>query len=442
MSTTLPVRATPPSASWSTAARAEAAVALAGLQHVGVMCATLAFPIVVGRQAGLAGEALATFVGTALLVLAVANLLQALRPPFGSGYLTPTSFTATYLGPSMLAAELGRLPLVFGMTFLAGCTEAAMSRFMDRLRAAVPVEFVGLIIFLVGLTNGVAGFRQLFGTDATNPDGSQIAVGAIALGAMIALQCLRSVTARLYAAAIGMVLGYAYAYAVGLVTAADLEAARQAPWIAVPALAAPQMSFDLALVLPFTVVAFAAAMKQMGFVYHAQRITHGARAELDHAAARRSVLADGTSSAAAGMLGGIGVNASASSAGLVAASGVTDRRALAYVAAVFALLAVMPGAAFLLASVPRGVVGAALIFTGAFVVTGGVKMMAERGLNQDMSLMLGLAVLASFAVELCPSIRAACPPVLSPLLSSPIVVGTIAAAALLVVQRLGAYGRS
>src|SRR4051812_34089911 len=226
VSTMLPVRAAPPSAAWPTAARAEAAVALAGLQHAGVMCATLAFPIVVGRQAGLAGEALAAFVGTALLVLAVANLLQALRPPVGSGYLTPTSFTATYLGPSMLAAEMGRLPLVFGMTFLAGCTEAAMSRFMDRLRAAVPVEFVGLIIFLVGLTNGVAGFRQLFGTDAANPDGGQIAVGAIALGAMIALQCLRSVTARLYAAAIGMVLGYACAYAAGLVTAADLEAAR------------------------------------------------------------------------------------------------------------------------------------------------------------------------------------------------------------------------
>jgi xanthine permease XanP len=115
---------------------------------------------------------------------------------------------------------------------------------------------------------------------------------------------------------------------------------------------------------------------------------------------------------------------------------------VAYVAAVFALLAMMPGAAFLLASVPRGVVGAALIFTGAFVVTGGVKMMAERGLNQDMSLVLGLAVLASFAVELCPSIRAVCPPALSPLLSSPIVVGTIAAAALLLVQRLGAARRS
>lgn len=442
MSNTLSPLAAAPSATSRGALRAEAGVALAGLQHAGVMCATLAFPIVVGRQAGLAGEALAGFVGMALLVLAAANLLQALRPPLGSGYLTPTSFTATYLGPSMLAAEMGRLPLVFGMTFLAGCAEGVMSRFMDRLRAAIPVEFVGLIIFLVGLTNGVAGFRQIFGTNAGSADAAQIAVGAVSLAAMIVLQCLRSVTARLYAAAIGMLLGYGCAYAAGLVTAADLQAARQVPWFALPAFAVPQMSFDAALVLPFTVIAFAAAMKQMGFVHHAQRITHGPHGDLDHAAARRSVLADGMGSATAGLLGGIGVNASASSAGLLAASGMTNRRVVGYVAAIFAVLALMPGAAFLLATFPPGVVGAALVFTGAFVVTGGVKMMSERGLSQDMALMLGIAILAGFAVELCPTIRAVAPAALQPLLSSPIVVGTITAALLLTIQRLGAFGRS
>ncbi|MBX9699083.1 MAG: hypothetical protein K2X74_06585 [Acetobacteraceae bacterium] len=265
-------RAAVPRVGWLAKARAEGTLALAGLQHVAVMCSTLAFPIVVGQQVGLRGEALAGFVATALLVLALANLLQALRPPVGSGYLTPTSFTATYLGPSLLAAEMGRLPLVFGMTFLAGCAEAAMSRVIDRLRSAIPVEFVGLIIFLVGLTNGLAGFRQMFGADAANPDIGQIALGAIALGAMIGLQCLPSVGARLYAAAIGMVLGYACALAAGLVAAAELEAAWEAPRFAVPSLAVPQLSFDAALVLPFAVVAFAAAMKQAGFVEHAQRM--------------------------------------------------------------------------------------------------------------------------------------------------------------------------
>ncbi len=421
-------------------ARAEAALALAGLEHAAVMCSTLAFPIVVGQQVGLRGEALAVFVATSLLVLALANLMQALRPPLGSGYLVPTSFTATYLGPSLLAAEMGRLPLVFGMTFLAGCAEAAMSRAMDRLRSAMPVEFVGLIIFLVGLTNGMAGFRQLFGSDEANPDMGQIAVGAIALGAMIGLQCLPAAAARLYAAAIGIVLGYACALAAGLVAVADLEAAWQAPWFAVPTLAVPQLSFDAALLLPFAVVALAAAMKQAGFVEHAQRVAQVGGVP-DAAAVRRSVLADGAGSATAGLLGGIGVNASASSAGLVAASGVTNRRVGAWVAAVFVLLALMPAAAFLLAAVPRGVIGAALIFTGAFVVTGGVKMMAERGLKQDMALTLGLAVLASLAVELCPTIRVICPRALAPLLSSPIVVGTITAAVILLAQRLAAVGR-
>jgi xanthine/uracil permease len=69
-------------------------------------------------------------------------------------------------------------------------------------------------------------------------------------------------------------------------------------------------------------------------------------------------------------------------------------------------------------------------------------MMSERGLSQDMALMLGIAILASFAVELCPAIRAFAPAAILPLLSSPIVVGTITAAALLLVQRLAAIGRA
>jgi xanthine/uracil permease len=119
----------------------------------------------------------------------------------------------------------------------------------------------------------------------------------------------------------------------------------------------------------------------------------------------------------------------------------TNRRVGVYVAAVFALLAVMPGAALLISSVPRDGVVAAFIFTGAFVLTSGVKMMSERGMDHDMALMLGLALLARFAVELCLAIRIVCSAVLLPLLSSPIVGRTLAAAAILILQRVSASRR-
>ena len=62
--------------------------------------------------------------GIACVGLAIGTLLQALpRGPVGSGFLAPPVFSAIYLAPSVLAAEKGGMPLVFGLTLLAGAVE-------------------------------------------------------------------------------------------------------------------------------------------------------------------------------------------------------------------------------------------------------------------------------------------------------------------------------
>ena len=58
--------------------------------------------------------------------LAISTVRQAqTRGPVGSGYLAPPVFSAIYIGPAALAAEVGGLPAVFGMTIFAGLVEMA-----------------------------------------------------------------------------------------------------------------------------------------------------------------------------------------------------------------------------------------------------------------------------------------------------------------------------
>src|SRR6185312_3926352 len=106
-------------------------------------------------------ELITNLLGAGMLVLGVATFLQALRiGPVGSGYMCPATFTATYLAPSLLAAKLGGLPLVFGMTMVAGTVETMLAPLLNRMRAIFPPEISGLVIFMIGLTAGIAALRS------------------------------------------------------------------------------------------------------------------------------------------------------------------------------------------------------------------------------------------------------------------------------------------
>jgi NCS2 family nucleobase:cation symporter-2 len=141
--------------------------ALNGLQHVGVIAINLVYPLLVFRAVGVPIDLIASLLSTGMIVLALATVLQATRlGPVGSGFMCPATFTATYLGPSLLAAKVGGLPLVFGMTIFAGLLESALSPLLNRLRAIFPPEVSSLVIFIIGLSGGIAGLRTLFGQDA------------------------------------------------------------------------------------------------------------------------------------------------------------------------------------------------------------------------------------------------------------------------------------
>ena len=98
-----------------------------GVQHVGLVAIFLVFPLLVFRVGALPEPLIANLLAIAMLVMGIGTLLQSVRVgPVGSGYLCPSTFTAAYLGPSLLAVKTGGLSLLFGMTIFAGVLEAAI----------------------------------------------------------------------------------------------------------------------------------------------------------------------------------------------------------------------------------------------------------------------------------------------------------------------------
>jgi xanthine permease XanP len=414
-------------------------VFVSAIQHVGVIAIFMVYPLIIGRQAGASAEQLSNILRMAMLVLAAAVLLQALpRGPVGSKLLAPSIFTGVYLGPSMLAAKLGGLPLVWGMTIFAGLVEITLSRVWTRLRTFIPSETAGLVVFLVGVIIGLAALRLLIGQSATHSiAGPNAAVAGLSLAVMIGLNIWNKGRLRLFCILIGMLVGYVAAAVVGMLTTNDFLAVLRQPLLALPKPSYLNWSFDVSMIVPFAVSGLAAAMSTTAVVTTYQRTTDADWVRPEMKSIRGGIFGDGIAVAIAGLLGTYGLTVSTANVGLVAATGVASRRIAFVVAAILVLAAFQPTLIGVLTIMPPPVMAAALLFTAVFIMIGGVQIISSRVLDSRRTLVIGMGMMAFFVVSVEPTTFAGAPGWAQPLVDSPLVLATLTALTLNLAFRLG-----
>jgi xanthine permease XanP len=408
-----------------------------GVQHVGLIAINLVFPLLVFRAAGTPLDLIGGLLSTGLVVLGIATFLQAYRlGPVGSGYMCPSTFTATYLAPSLVAAKIGGLPLVFGMTMFSGVLEGAIAPLLNRLRAIFPPEISGLVILLIGLSIGTSGLRLVLAPGAPPMSGAEWLVAAATLVTMVGLNVWGVGTLRMLCALIGLIVGYIAAGFAGLFATAFV-AVRDAGWIGLPLPAHLSWAFDASLIAPFAIASVAAALKAAGTIALCQRMNDADWVRPDMTSTTRGVLADGTATAIAGLFGAVGTNTSTPGVGLAAAIGVGSRPVAYAVAALFVLLAFFPKLTALLAIMPRAVMVPALLFTATFIIINGIQVISSRLLDARRSLIIGFSMVAGLSVDIFPGLSAATPKVLMPVVGSPLVFGTVIALVLNLLFRIG-----
>ncbi len=409
-----------------------------GIQHVGVVAINLVYPLLVFRTAGATPEFITSLLGAGMIILGLATFLQVSRlGPVGSGYMCPATFTATYLAPSLLAAKFGGLPLVFGMTIVGGLFETALAPLLNRLRAIFPPEVSGLVIFMIGLSGGIAGMRSLFGSTAAPVLPSEWIVGALTLATMIGLNVWGKGIVRMLCALIGLVVGYVAAAFAGLIDKSVFVVVDQAPWVGLPSFSHISWSFNAAMIAPFAIASVANAMKAVGTLTICQKINDANWVRPDMRSLRGGVLADGLSSVLAGAGGAVGINTSTPAVGLAAATGVTSRTVAFAIGTIFIILGFLPKLPAALGLMPRPVIVAALLFAVSFIMINGIQVISSRLLDARRTMVIGLSIVAGAAVEVFPSIAASVPPAIAPMIGSSLVLSTVTALFLNVLFRIG-----
>ena len=356
-----------------------------GLQLVSVLAIYLVLVVIVVREAGASEEAAQQAVSLGMIALGAGAVLQARwRGPVGSGYLAPPVLSAVYLHNSIMATKIGGLPLVYGMTMVAGGLEAVLSRLLLRFRRYFPPVVSGLIVLAVGIEPGLVGAEKLL---VAGPDVSaeyfraHLAIATLTVSVMVGLSIWAKGMLRLLCTLIGIVVGLVAAIAGGHIDHAAAARIWAAPIFAIPSLSNISCSFHSSLVVPFLFAGLAAGLRVIGVVITCQQLNDADWKRPEMRSIKGGVLADGLGCAVSGLIGGIGMSAAPSAVGITKATGATSRYIALAIGFWFAAFACFPKAAAMFLALPISVVGAGLVFTGSFMIVGGMNIITMQAID-------------------------------------------------------------
>jgi xanthine permease XanP len=178
------------------------------------------------------------------------------------------------------------------------------------------------------------------------------------------------------------------------------------------------------LIAPFLIAALANTLKAAALLTAAEKFADADWVRPNLKRIGGGVLADGITTALSGAFCVFGVNVSASSVGLIEATGVASRVVAYAISAIFVVMAFIPGLMRFFTLMPEAVIGATFIFTSCAIIKGGIETIASRMLDTRRTLVVGLAILTGLAVEGFPGFFHALPASIEPLVGSPLVLGT------------------
>src|SRR6185369_2670669 len=400
-------------------------------QHVMILAPTLVYPIVILRAGGASDAAVVNGVSLSFVALGIGTSLQSLRHRhIGSGYLLTATPTAAYLPAGIAAVTLGGSAMLFGMTLLAGLFEIMLAQVIRRMRAFFPTEISGLCVLLIGTLLGVLGIRLLLGLDGSGVVrstalGRDFALGVFALAVMVGLNVWAVGRWRMYCAIIGMSAGYLAAAALGAVDAHSRTTLRLAPIMDLPSSPNSLPSFSIDLVLPFMVGALACCLRGMGDITNCQKVNDRDWVRPDLTSIRNGIVADGVSTIAASFLGTLGSSTYSSSVGMSTAAGVTARVIGFWTGGLLVVLSLFPVVAALMVSIPNPVMGAAILFTGCFVMINGLQIITYRLLDARRTFIVGLALTLGLSRDIFPTFYGGLPHAIQPFVGSSLIIGLL-----------------
>ncbi len=405
---------------------------LSAFQHVLIMVVAIGIPIIFAGQLNETPEFTASLVTFSMLASGIGSIIQALRLPYlGSGYLCPNLCGPSYLSLSLSAAWIGGLPLMRGITIVAGLIEMLLAPVIQKLKSVFPIYIVGLVVALVGISIIQISVTSFFGLtiqgDAIRS--IDIFIGAVSLLIMVFCNVWGKGFVKIYCLIIGMFSGWILALIIVPEYWHNLVSVTNSPLFALPqfnALLNP-IAFQFNLLIPLIVISIGSTLKTFGNLLAAQKMSEPELDEVNFVPIRNGIVADGLATTISGLLGSMAVDTSSSNIGLAGATKVLSRWISVVAGVIFIVLAFFPMLTNALAHIPKPVLGASLIFSGCFMICAGLIQMLNENWDQRKTFVVGIALFFGLSTAFLPSLYARAPKIIQTFFTDPLPTATILA---------------
>jgi xanthine permease XanP len=400
------------------------------VQHVMLMFVSIGLTIIFASQINGTTAFTSSLIALSLIATGVGSIIQSTGLPFiGSGYLCPSLCGPTYLSLSLSAAWTGGMPLVRGMVFLAGLIEMVFAPFVQKLKKVFPPFIVGLVVAMVGISvirmSVISLFGLQFREDAVRSE--DVIIGMVSLLIMVLCNIWGKGFVRIYCLLIGMASGWLFAISLQPEYSENFVLLKSYPWLSLPVFGPEfrQISFRMDMLLPFTVVAVSSSLKSFGNLLAAQKSSEPELTEVDFAPIRKGILADGFSTALAGLLGGMAVDTSSSNVGLAGTTKVLSRWISVGAGVISILIAFCPKLTVAVSLMPKPVLGASTVFAGCFMICTGFEEMFSEQWNTRKTFVAGISLFFGLSTAFLPGLFARTPAIIQMIFTDPLPTTTI-----------------
>ena len=421
-----------------------------GIQHVLAMFVSNVTPAIIiagaagfgfGSDAGAQGFPDMTYlIQMSMLFAGIATLFQTIGfGPVGAR-LPIVQGTSFAFIPIMIPLVAGKgveaLPALFGGVVIGGLFHMLIATFIGRIRFALPPLVTGLVVTMIGLALVKVGIQYAAGgVPAINqPEyGSLLnwSAALVVIFVTLALKFYARGMLAVSAVVIGIIVGYFYAMAMGMVTLEGIATSwGRASTFAFPSPFKYGFEISFAAVIGFCLMAFVSAVETVGDV---SGITKGgAGREATDKEIAGATYADGIGSAVAGVFGGFPNTSFSQNVGLIAMTGVMSRHVVTIGAIFLIICGLIPKGGAVIRTIPIEVLGGGVIVMFGMVVAAGISMLSDVNWNRRNMVIFAIALSVGLGLQLDPKAVQYLPDTLRILMTS----GLLPAAVIAIVLNL------
>jgi xanthine permease len=395
-----------------------------GLQHVLAMFASNVTPsIIIAGAAGLAfGSAEQIYlIQMAMLFAGIATLFQTVGfGPVGARLPIMQGTSFAFVGVLAGISAVQGLGVALTACLIGGVIHFVLGSFIKNLRWMFPPLVTGLVILAIGLYLIPVAIKYAAGGAATFQMEAE-SFGSlkhwfVALSVVVVALVLKFFTKGTLsnsAILIGLLVGYAIAFAMGMV---NFGAVAKASWITSIKPLPYGFEFSLGAVFAVTLVSIVSAIETVGDVSATTKAGAGREAKDEEISG--ATYADGLGTAAAAVFGGLPNTSFSQNVGIVGMTGVMSRHVVTIGGIILIVCGLLPKVGAVIASMPLPVLGGGVIVMFGMVASAGLNVLSEIDMNRRNMVIIAVSLAVGLGLNLVPSAVQYVPGVWGTLLTS------------------------